>query len=115
MYGTSYLNKRNKLMWKSIISNTKNIYLSYKLEGSQNYTKSSLIKDMNIKIVKGDILLIYSYTYNKKILCELMDEYYTYGTVVEDLEKLSSTYKIDYKKYDNSYTGIDENTFKKYI
>lgn len=115
MYGTSYLNKRNKLMWKSIISNTKNIYLSYKLEGSQSYTKSSLIKDMNIKIVKGDILLNYSNTYNKKILCELMDEYYTYGVVVEDLEKLSSTYKIDYKKYDNSYTGIDENTFKKYI
>lgn len=53
LYKTDYLNKRNKNNLVYILSNIKNLYLSYKLTSPfKSYYKSSLITDLSLNIVK---------------------------------------------------------------
>lgn len=113
LHTTNYLNKRNKQKVEYILSNIKNLYLSYKLSSPFNsYYKSSLITDLNLEIIKpNDDLYTNSNLYNKLRLAEKLDLYYLYGEKDNSLDKLLYNYEIPYKAYKNEFTGINNDLY----
>ena len=113
LYNTSYLNKRNKEALIYILSNIKNLYLSYKLSSPfSSFYKSSLITDLNLEVIKPvQDLLNKSNLYNKIRLAEKLDLYNLYGEKDETLTKLYTHYNIPYNTYSNSFTGINNDTY----
>ena len=113
MYSTDYLNKREKETTIHILSNIKNLYLSYKLSSPfESFYKSSLIDELNLKVI-SDYKNTYKYSnfYNKIMLGDMLDKYNLYKEKDSYLEKLYSTYNIPYNTYDNKYTGINNDTY----
>ena len=116
LYTTDYLNTRNKKTTIEILSNIKNLYLSYMLETPFNsFYKSSLITDLNIKEVEDNIdEYKYSNLYNKIRLGSKLDNYYLYNEKSEDLKTLLTHYDIPYNTYNNNFTGIDKSSYLSY-
>ena len=113
LYKTSYLNKRNKETLIYILSNIKNLYLSYKLSSPfSNFYKSSLITDLNLEIIKPTHdKFKNSNIYNKIRLAEKLDLYHLYGEKDNALTKLYTHYNIPYNTYSNKYTGINNDVY----
>lgn len=113
LYKTSYLNKRNKEVLTYLLSNIKNLYLSYKLSSPfSSFYKSSLITDLNLEIIKPQIdPLNKSNIYNKLRLAEKLDLYHLYGEKDDVLSKLFTHYDIPYNTYSNTFTGINNDTY----
>ena len=113
LYKTSYLNKRNKESLIYILSNIKNLYLSYKLSSPfSSFYKSSLITDLNLEIIKPEKdSFSKSNIYNKLRLAEKLDLYHLYGEKDESLIKLYTHYNIPYNTYSNAFTGINNDTY----
>lgn len=113
LYKTSYLNKRNKETLVYILSNIKNLYLSYKLSSPfSSYYKSSLISELNLEIVSpSKDELNNSNIYNKIRLAEKLDLYYLYGEKDDILTKLFTHYDIPYNTYKNDFSGINNDTY----
>lgn len=113
LYKTSYLNKRNKETLIFILSNIKNLYLSYKLSTPfSSFYKSSLISDLNLEIITPpEDTYTNSNIYNKLRLAEKLDLYHLYGEKQLGLEKLYSHYQIPYNTYSNKFTGINNDTY----
>ena len=113
LYTTEYLNKRNKETLIYLLSNIKNLYLSYKLSSAfSSFYKSSLITDLNLEIVKPETdNLKNSNLYNKIRLAEKLDLYHLYGQKDEMLTKLYTHYEIPYNTYTNEYSGINNDTY----
>lgn len=113
LYKTSYLNKRNKETLIFILSNIKNLYLSYKLSTPfSSFYKSSLISDLNLEIIiPPEDTYTNSNIYNKLRLAEKLDLYHLYGEKQLGLEKLYSHYQIPYNTYSNKFTGINNDTY----
>ncbi len=113
MYKIDYLNRREKEVIVSLLSNIKNLFLSYKLTSPfESFYRSSLIDELNLKIIsdyKNDYK--YSNFYNKLKLGDMLDKYNLYGEKNEYLTKLYNTYKIPYNTYSNDYTGINNDTY----
>lgn len=99
------------------LSNIKNLYLSYREKSSfNNYLPSILINECNLVVEEYDNNIIYnSNIYNKILLGEYLDNYYKYGMINPNLGKLINNYDIKYNTYDNSFTGINNNEFLKFI
>ena len=114
LYKTSYLNKRNKEVLIYLLSNIKNLYLSYKLSSPfGNFYKSSIIADLKLQIIKPlPDLFNNSNIYNKIRLAEKLDLYHLYGEKDDALIKLYTHYNIPYNTYSNTYTGIDKDTYQ---
>lgn len=117
LYKTAYLNKRNKDVLVYLLSNIKNLYLSYKLSTPfSSFSRSSLINDLALEIISPNID---SYTksdlYNKIRLAEKLDLYHLYGEKDSSLEGLYSHYEIPYNTYSNDYTGIDKDIYQSKI
>lgn len=113
MYTTNYLNKREKDVTIHILSNIKNLYLSYKLcTPFESFYRSSLIDELGLKVI-SDYKNNYKYSnfYNKLLLGEMLDRYNLYGEKDDYLEKLYNHYNIPYNTYDNKYTGINNDTY----
>ena len=113
MYTTEYLNKREKDTTIYVLSNIKNLYLSYKLSTPfESFFRSSLIDELGLEVI-SDYKNNYRYSnfYNKLKLGEMLDKYNLYGEKDEYLEKLYSTYTIPYNTYDNKFTGINKDTY----
>lgn len=113
MYTTNYLNKREKDITIHILSNIKNLYLSYKLcTPFESFYRSSLIDELGLKVI-SDYKNNYKYSnfYNKLLLGEMLDKYNLYGEKDDYLEKLYNHYNIPYNTYDNKYTGINNDTY----
>ena len=113
MYNTEYLNKREKENTISVLSNIKNLYLSYKLSSPfETYYRSSLIDELNLEVI-SDYKTTYKYSnfYNKLLLGEMLDRYNKYNEKDKDLDKLFNTYNIPYNTYDNKFTGINNDTY----
>jgi len=113
MYTTNYLNKREKDVTIHILSNIKNLYLSYKLcTPFESFYRSSLIDELGLKVI-SDYKNNYKYSnfYNKLLLGEMLDKYNLYGEKDDYLEKLYNHYNIPYNTYDNKYTGINNDTY----
>lgn len=116
LYKTDELNERGKKTTIQILSNIKNLYLSYKLETPfKSFYKSSLITDMNLKITyPEEENYIYSNLYNKLRLGEKIDLYYLYNEQDESLKKLLTHYNIPYNTYSNQFNGIDNKNYLNY-
>jgi len=113
MYTTNYLNKREKDITIHILSNIKNLYLSYKLcTPFESFYRSSVIDELGLKVI-SDYKNNYKYSnfYNKLLLGEMLDKYNLYGEKDDYLEKLYNHYNIPYNTYDNKYTGINNDTY----
>ena len=114
MYKTSYKNKKSKDALVYILSNIKNLYISYKNKTPfSTFYPSSIINDLHLEVIKPSIdNFTNSNIYNELRLGEKLDEFYKYGDKEDNLEKLNNHYNIPYNTYSNEYTGIDN---KKYL
>ena len=114
LYKTAYLNKRNKETLIYLLSNIKNLYLSYKLSSPfGNFYKSSIINDLNLEIIKPTPdNFDKSNIYNKIRLAEKLDLYHLYGEKDASFIKLYTHYNIPYNTYSNTYTGINKDTYQ---
>ena len=113
MYSSNYLNEREKNILIYVLSNIKNLYLSYKLSSPfTSYYPSSLINEFNLEVIK-DFTDNYSYSnkYNIIRLGEKLDNYKLYGEKDDYLEELNTHYNIDYSSYSNKFNGINRNLF----
>lgn len=117
LYKTEYLNSRNKEVTIKILSNIKNLYLSYKLETPfKSFYKSSLITDLNLEILKdNEDNLEFSNIYNKIRLGEKLDLYKLYNIKSDDLKILLTHYNIPYNCYSNDFNKINNNDYLNYI
>ena len=117
MYTSNEINIRTKAVLKYLLSRIKNLHLSYKKASAFNsYYKSSLINDLKLEEVKPiEDKFSYSDIYNKLRLGEKLDLFNLYGEEDEVLKVLNKNYSIDYKTYDNSFTGIDNNIYLDFI
>lgn len=113
MYKTSYLNRRNKQVVTYLLSQIKNLHLSYKLSSPfSSFYKSSLITDLNLEIIKPNPdYYKNSNIYNELRLGEKLDLYNLYGEKDEVLSKLLTHYNIPYKTYSNEFLGINNDKY----
>ena len=102
----------------SNLSNIKNIIITYKLKTITDTFSLSNINDvLEYEVIKdNNINYNYSNLYNKIVLSKNLDLFNKYGTINEDLKLLYSNYKnIDYRSYDNKFSGIDNSDLYKLL
>ena len=101
---------RNFLINK--INNIKNLIITY----DKTSFISSLNNELNYNIISVNNNYSYSNNMNKLKLSKMLDNYYKYGSIDNDLDYLYSSYKdILYKKYNNKYNKIDKHKVIKYL
>lgn len=117
LYKTVDKNILEKEYIKTILSNIKNLYLSYKEKSNFNsFMPSVIIEEENLLVEKYDSNIIYnSDLYNRIILGEYLDNYYKYGDINKNISLLLSHYKIPYNTYNNNFTGINNSSLFNYI
>lgn len=117
LYQSSYKNKLERDYLKIVLSNTKNIFLSYKKESNfQEYLKSSIISDLEWKEVDYQLKFSKSHLYNQLLLANMLDQYYKYGEENTYLKPLYQTYQaIPYRTYQNTFTTINHSNYLNYI
>ena len=102
----------------SILSNIKNLYITYKLKSlTDTFSISTINEELNYNVIKNnsDNYEI-SNLYNKIKLASYLDLFNKYGSVNSDMELLYSNYKdIDYRKYDNKFKGIDKDLLYRFL
>ena len=115
MYSTTYLNHREKKVVAYLLSNIKNLFISYKLSSPfQKYYPSSMIGDYHLEVIRETLYdKEYSNLYNMIRLGEMMDTYYIYGEKNKNLDTYASKYDIPYLEYDHHFTGINTDTYLK--
>ncbi len=115
---TTEINKINYNILVNKLYSIKNFFISYKLKSPFNsFYRSQIIDDLNLNVVKNyNCNIHYSVLNDKLKLAITLDNYLKYGEESQDLELLYSNYpSINYKTYNNQYTKIDENLFRKYL
>lgn len=115
---TTEINKINYNILVNKLYSIKNLFISYKLKSPFNsFYRSQIIDDLNLNVVKNyNCNIHYSVLNDKLNLAITLDNYLKYGEESQDLELLYSNYPgINYKTYNNQYTKIDENLFRKYL
>lgn len=115
---TTEINKINYNILVNKLYSIKNLFISYKLKSPFNsFYRSQIIDDLNLNVVKNYNCNIHYSALNDKLnLAITLDNYLKYGEESQDLELLYSNYpSINYKTYNNQYTKIDENLFRKYL
>lgn len=106
-------NEKNKIEKDKLIHIIKtfpNLTLSYKLKDTFNtYYPSPIIDELNLEIKKITINdLNFSNQYNKLKLATLLDNYFNYNEINENMNILYNTYPdINYKTYNNKYKKIN--------
>lgn len=116
LYKTKDKNKLERDNFLRIISNTNNLYLSYKEKSNFNeFLPSSIISDLNMKVIEYTPSITNSNLYNKLVLGQKLDMYYKYREIDVNLKRLVSHYDIDYNTYNNKFSGINTDSFIKYI
>lgn len=104
-----FKNSKKKII--SYLSKYSNLYISFCLKDNYNvFYPSSLIEELGYDVcynLKKDY--IYSSDYNKIKLGKLLDLYYKFNEVSDDLKVLFNNYEIGYNEYDNKFTGINFN------
>ena len=110
MEDTLTQNKASRIRYSTAIKNIKNLTITLKETSLKSkYLPSTLIDEEMIKLKEEKISYsIYSNDYNKLLLSQRLDDLIKFNDYNEDVEALNNSYKIPYKKYDNSFTEIDE-------
>lgn len=109
-------NRLEKDKWMKKIKNTKNLMITYKLKTPfETYTKSTLLENFSVEKIDTKEYS-HSNLYNKITLAKKIDKFMKYGKLDSDMTKLYNTYKdIEYREYDNKFTGISTNEIKKFL
>ena len=95
-----------------------NLIITYKKEHKgEEYIISNINEELSYEITTNiKPLYIYSNNYNKLKLASLLDNYIKYNSVNESLLILNKHYKyINYKTYNNKFTGINIQDFRDYL
>lgn len=113
LYTTDEKNKMAKTSLINIFYSIKNLYLSYKLQTPfQSMYPSSIIEEYKIKVIPPqEDNYQYSNLYNKLRLGSKLDTYNRYQEITPLLKELYTHYDIPYQTYDNSFKGINKNTY----
>lgn len=117
MYSVEEWNKREKKLIIYLLSEIKNLYLSYREESPfEKFFPSSFISDFNLKVIKEDIdTYQYSNLYNKLRLGAKFDQFYFYGEKTESFIRLNNSYDIPYRSYDHSFKGINRDIYLEHL
>ena len=112
--------EKNAILEQTLISefNISNIIFTYsKKTSSGEYQISSLSTNMNYELKKVDNNNYnHSNIYNKILLAKFLDEKNKYNIIDKSLNKLYYNYQdIDYKTYDNKFTGIDKSNMYEFL
>lgn len=109
LYTSTYKNNRNKKTLINILSNIKNLYISYKLTSNfNNYYPSPLIEEYNFNIITNhEDNYNYSNFYNELRLGIKLDNFYQYNEKKDYLKELYSHYKTNYNDYTNNVDSIN--------
>jgi len=115
---TNIKNKKYKDFIKNKIKSIKNLVISYKLKSSNGeFYPSSLIKELNLKIIKENNNKLESYSnLNDKInYAKILDNYKKYGNLDNDYNIYKNSLNISYDTYDNKFTGVDKFKLREYL
>lgn len=115
---TKEKNRIERTIITNIIKSIKNLTITYKLKTPfEEYLKSSLIDDLDFNVIKNQkIINKYSNKMNYIHLADSLDRLIKYSDKDENLDLLYSNYSdIQYLKYNNKFTGINEDDFKDFI
>ncbi len=106
-----------KMSLMKAIKNIKNLTITYKLtDNFSQYSPSFLIEDESL--IKEKVNKTYSHIsreYNELLLAKYTDNLIKFNELNNDLPILYYNYNIDYKTYDNSFKGIDNEELLKNI
>lgn len=109
-------NSKNNTI-KNILS-IPNLIITYKKEHKgEEYIISSINEELSYEITQN-IKPIYNYSnaYNKLKLASLLDNYTKYNSLTDSLLILNKHYKyINYKTYNNKFTGLNIKDFRDYL
>lgn len=113
LYTTDEKNKQAKSSLMNRFYSIKNLYLSYKLQTPfQSMYPSSIIEEYKIKVITPEEDTYKSSNlYNKLRLGSKLDTYNRYQEITPMLKELYTHYRIPYQTYDNSFKGINQNTY----
>ena len=113
LYTTTYMNQRERKLIPYLISQIKNIFISYPLSSPfQKYYPSILIGDYSLNVIKNySFTNQYSNSYNQIRYEEMLDQFYIYGEKHSDLELFHSNYPNLYDTYSNKFNGIDKDFY----
>ena len=113
LYTTDEKNKQAKNSLIETLYKIKNLYLSYKLQTPfQSMYPSSIIEEYKIKVVEPEQdNYSHSNLYNELRLGSKLDTYNRYKEVSPMLKELFTHYNIPYQTYDNSFKGINYDTY----
>lgn len=114
---TSYeINKQYRSILINKIRQTNNLIITYRTYETKEYYISLLNDELKIDVIKNTKIPYYNNLSNKIKLTNKLDLLNKYNEYDNDLELLYNNYKnIEYKTYDNKFTGIDKNNLNKYI
>lgn len=106
---TNEYNQMIKETYLKAIGNIKNLTITYKLASPfSSYSPSFLINDpLFNKKREASIISNYSTDFNKLMLAKKIDNLIKFNEADEDLDILYNNYDINYKSYDNKFTGIN--------
>ena len=106
-----------KELYYKVISNIKNITISYKEKYlNESFYPSLLIDEYKMNVLEEYIKYSkFSNEINKNILTKSIDNLIKFNIKNDNLNILYSNYKIDYMFYDNKFSGINKNSLYKYL
>ncbi len=110
-------NNYSELLFDKIYKNVPNLTLSYKKNSAfAKFEPSYLISEMNINVIKNEETSYnYSKKYNEIALAKKLDDLVKFNVLSDETHLLFSNYEIDYKSYNNQFTGISKEKYNDYI
>ena len=111
------LNILNKEIYYKVISNIKNLVISYKEKYlNEVFYPSLLIEEYKMKTLEYDFKYSkYSSQINKSSLAKYIDNLIKFNIYNDNLSILYSNYSIPYMNYDNRFSGINKNSLYKFL
>lgn len=110
------INKKIKNILLDKIKSINNLIITYKVKEDKEYYISTLNEELKLNIIKDYKIPYYNDLLNKIKLTKKLDLLNKYNEKEEDIDLLYNNYKdINYRLYDNRFTGIDKKEFKKYM
>ena len=110
MEDTLTQNKTSRIRYSEAIKNIKNLTITFKETSLKSKFLPSTLIDGNLITLDNDTkntYSSYSNKYNKLLFFERLDDLIKFNDYKKDIEDLNNNYSINYKGYDNQFTGLD--------
>jgi len=107
----------NKEVYYKVISNIKNLTITYKEKYlNESFYPSLLIDEYKMNVMDDDIKVSkYSNEINKTFFAKSIDNLIKFNIKDNNLSILNNNYKIDYMTYNNKFSGINKDSLYKYL